>query len=69
MNYDPSSTLGSMVEIIHPESCIGCSDCELSCPDFAIHVADKKEYKFAKLTDEAKLRAEELKMNKYRVKD
>jgi 2-oxoglutarate ferredoxin oxidoreductase subunit delta len=42
-------------------------DCELSCPDFAIYVADKKEFKFAKLTEDAKLRGEAIKKNNYRV--
>ena len=54
-----------MVEVIHPESCIGGQDCELHCPDFAIAVADRKEFKFAKLTDEAKQRAEAIKANGY----
>ena len=67
MKADPSSTLGSMVDLIAREDCIGCCDCELSCPDFAIHVADKSEYKFVKLSDEAKMRSEKLKNNKYRV--
>ena len=65
MRLEPTSTLGAMLEIVHPESCIGCNDCELSCPDFAISVADKSEYKFAKLTDEAKQRAEAIKNNKF----
>jgi 2-oxoglutarate ferredoxin oxidoreductase subunit delta len=39
----------------------------LSCPDFAIFVADKKEFKFAKLTDEAKQRSIAIKNNNYRV--
>lgn len=61
MVYADSSTLGAMISIDHPESCIGCNDCELHCPDFAIFVADKKEFKesghsFAKLTDDAKAR-------------
>ena len=56
MRQDIHSTLGSMATVIHPEACIGCNDCELSCPDFAIFVADKKEYKFSKLSDEAKQR-------------
>jgi 2-oxoglutarate ferredoxin oxidoreductase subunit delta len=56
MIYDKSSTLGAMISVQHPEACIGCSECELSCPDFAIYVADKKDYKFAKLTDESKER-------------
>jgi len=66
MRQEPQSTLGAMVEIIEKDSCIGCMDCELSCPDFAIHVADKKEYKFAKLSDEAKQRSEAIKRNNYR---
>ncbi len=64
MRLEPTSTLGAMLEIVAPESCIGCCDCELSCPDFAIFVADKSEYKFAKLTDDAKARAEAIKNNK-----
>ena len=50
--------------------CIGCMECELSCPDFAIYVADRKELKaagksFAKLTDEAKKRQEAIVANNY----
>jgi 2-oxoglutarate ferredoxin oxidoreductase subunit delta len=67
MRPEPKSTLGAMVQIVASESCIGCNDCELSCPDFAIYVADKKEFKFAKLTDEAKQRGEAIKKNNYRV--
>lgn len=67
MRQEPTSTLGAMVSIIAKDSCIGCMDCELSCPDFAIYVADKKEFKFAKLTDEAKQRGEAIKKNNYRV--
>ncbi|RXJ88936.1 2-oxoglutarate:acceptor oxidoreductase [Arcobacter sp. CECT 8983] len=66
MRQEPHSTLGAMVEIIEKDSCIGCTDCELSCPDFAIYVADKKEFKFAKLTDEARQRGEAIKKNNYR---
>ncbi len=69
MAYDATSTLGSMVSIISKESCIGCYDCELSCPDFAINVASKDDFKFAKLTEEAKQRARILKDNNYRIKD
>ncbi|WP_200762251.1 4Fe-4S dicluster domain-containing protein [Nitrosophilus alvini] len=64
---DPHRVLGSMVKVLYPESCIGCNDCELECPDFAIYVADKKEYKFAKLTEEAKQRAEAIKKNHFRA--
>ncbi len=64
---EPTSTLGAMISVQNPESCIGCNDCELSCPDFAIFVADKKEFKFAKLSDEAKSRAEAIANNKYRA--
>ncbi|PLY13548.1 4Fe-4S dicluster domain-containing protein [Sulfurimonas sp. CVO] len=65
MVYEPTSTLGAMISIQHPESCIGCMECELSCPDFAIYVADRKEYKFAKLTDESKSRQEAVVANNY----
>lgn len=64
---EPTSTLGAMISIQNSESCIGCNDCELACPDFAIFVADKKEFKFAKLTDESKQRAEAIVKNKYRA--
>lgn len=67
MRPEPTSTLGAMLTIIEPSSCIGCNDCELNCPDFAIYVADKSEYKFAKLSDDAKQRAEAIKANKYRI--
>lgn len=50
-----------MIEVVHPESCIGCSECEAHCPDFAIMVAKREEFKFAKLTSEAKDRAEAVK--------
>jgi 2-oxoglutarate ferredoxin oxidoreductase subunit delta len=67
MELEPSSTLGAMVRIIHGESCIGCSNCEFSCPDFAINVAEKSEYKFAKLTDESKARQAAIVANNYRM--
>lgn len=69
MSYDSTSTLGSKVKIISKESCIGCCDCELACPDFAISVATKDEFKFSKLTEEAKQRARILKDNNYRIKE
>jgi 2-oxoglutarate ferredoxin oxidoreductase subunit delta len=70
MRYDSKSTLGAMISVDHPESCIGCNECELTCPDFAIYVADAKEYKaagfsFAKLTDDAKARQASIVANKY----
>ncbi len=70
MRYDNKSTLGAMISINNPESCIGCHECELSCPDFAIYVADAKEYKaagfsFAKLTDESKERQAAIVANNY----
>ncbi len=67
MKAEPSSTLGAMISIVAPESCIGCNECELLCPDFAIYVAEKSEFKFAKLTDAAKERAEAILNNKYRL--
>ena len=70
MRYEIKSTLGAMISVEHPEACIGCQECELSCPDFAIYVADRKELKeaghsFAKLTDESKARQEAIKANNY----
>jgi 2-oxoglutarate ferredoxin oxidoreductase subunit delta len=69
MKPEPGSTLGAMISIVALEDCIGCNDCELHCPDFAIFVADKKAdgVKFAKLTDEAKARAEAIRNNNYRL--
>jgi len=70
MRYEKGSVLGSMIHVEHPESCIGCMECELICPDFAIFVADRKELKeagvsFAKLTDEAKQRQAAIIANNY----
>jgi 2-oxoglutarate ferredoxin oxidoreductase subunit delta len=65
MRYEKTSTLGAMISIDNPEACIGCMECELTCPDFAIYVADKKDYKFAKLTDESKARQAAIVANNY----
>ena len=65
MRYDSTSTLGAMISVDHPEACIGCNECELTCPDFAIYVATKQDYKFAKLTDEAKERQEKIVANNF----
>ena len=67
MKPEPKSVLGAMISIVALDSCIGCNECELSCPDFAIYVADKKEFKFAKLTDTAKERAAAIAENNYRL--
>ncbi|MDY0402079.1 4Fe-4S dicluster domain-containing protein [Sulfurovum sp.] len=67
MKADASTTLGAMISIVAPESCIGCNECELSCPDFAIYVAEKSEFKFAKLSDAAKARQEAILNNGYRL--
>ncbi|WP_419765142.1 MAG: 4Fe-4S dicluster domain-containing protein [Arcobacter sp.] len=69
MAYDSTSTLGSKVSIISEETCIGCCDCELACPDFAISIASKHEFNFSKLTEEAKQKARILKDNNFRIKD
>lgn len=66
MQLDKHSTLGAMVEVKNPQNCIGCGDCELACPDFAIFVADRKAFKFAKLTQDSKaLQAQILANNCY----
>jgi len=67
MQAEPTSTLGAMISVIAPDSCIGCNECELSCPDFAIYVADKKEFKFSKLTGDAKERQEAIANNGFRL--
>ncbi|MBR8462888.1 4Fe-4S binding protein [Campylobacter sp. faydin G-24] len=64
MRVEPHAVLGKMIEVVHPEACIGCRDCEEHCPDFAIYVADKG-YKFAKLTSYSKDRAAAVKQNKF----
>lgn len=74
VSYCPSGTIamreevsvisGTMIEVIDPDSCIGCRECENHCPDFAIFVADKG-FKFAKLTEESKQRAAQIKANNY----
>ncbi len=65
MQLEPTSVLGAMISVVYPDACIGCSECELCCPDFAIYVAEKKEYKFAKLTDSSKKRQEAIRENGY----
>lgn len=65
MQLGAEFVLGKIARVIDPERCIGCNDCELHCPDFAIHVADKSEYKFAKLTAESKEKAEQIKANRF----
>ncbi len=67
MKQEPTSILGAMITIVAAEDCIGCNDCELNCPDFAIYVADKKadNYKFAKLSDQAKARSAAIIANNY----
>lgn len=65
MKEDIHAIQGMMIEVSHPEACIGCRDCELHCPDFAIYVAEKG-FKFAKLSPEAKERAVAIKANHFR---
>lgn len=69
MRLDPHKVLGKVIEVAHPESCIGCQECELHCPDFAIYVADRKEFKFAKITPEAQERAQQVRSNHYMALD
>ena len=69
MKQEPTSVIGAIIDVIAPESCIGCMDCEIHCPDFAIYVADIKAdgITFAKLTDEAKERAAAIRANNCRL--
>ena len=67
MVLSDTTVLGATISVDDASLCIGCNDCELRCPDFAIYVAGRKEYKFAKLTDAAKERAEDIKNNKYQL--
>ena len=64
MAVEPRAVLGKTIEVVHPEACIGCRECELHCPDFAIYVAEKS-FKFAKLTAESKERATAVRENKF----
>lgn len=66
MRDEPLSVLGEMIEVVYPYACIGCNECELHCPDFAIMVAKRTEFNFAKLTLEAKQRANIIKNNNYK---
>ncbi|TQR33023.1 2-oxoglutarate:acceptor oxidoreductase [Campylobacter sp. MIT 99-7217] len=66
MRDDVNAVLGQMIEVVNPNSCIGCNECELHCPDFAIMVAKRNDFKFAKLTDESKQRALRIKENHYK---
>ena len=64
MRLEPNAVLGKMIEVVYADYCIGCRDCELHCPDFAIYVAEKG-FKFAKLTPESKERAAAVQANKF----
>ena len=66
MRDEASAVLGKMVEVIEPAACIGCTECETHCPDFAIMVAARGEFKFNKLSPEAKERAAKIKANGYK---
>ena len=65
MELDVNKVLGKITKVAHPESCIGCSECELHCPDFAIYVANRKDFKFAKVSQEAQERAQKIKENNF----
>ncbi|BCZ17568.1 2-oxoglutarate-acceptor oxidoreductase subunit OorD [Helicobacter sp. NHP19-003] len=65
MGFKPTHILGKVAKVAYPESCIGCCKCELGCPDFAIYVAEKKEFKFAKVSKEAEERGARVRANSY----
>lgn len=45
MDLCPTQTLGAKadgtVQVVSPETCIGCQSCVLHCPDFCIEVREK----------------------------
>ncbi len=43
MRAEPTSTLGAMVDIVAIDSCIGCNDCELNCPDLLYMLQIKRQ--------------------------
>ena len=65
MRLDAHKVLGKVIEVSFPDSCIGCREFELHCPDFAIFVAEKGEYSFAKISFEAQERGKKIKENGY----
>ncbi|ANV97752.1 2-oxoglutarate:acceptor oxidoreductase [Helicobacter enhydrae] len=65
MRLDSKKILGKVAEVSFKDSCIGCRECETHCPDFAIFVADKGEYKFAKSSHEAQERGKKIKANHF----
>lgn len=65
MKKNPNTFLGKTIEVAFPSSCIGCRNCEDHCPDFCIFVAERSEFQFAKLTDEAKARKERIRANNF----
>ncbi|MDE6979256.1 MAG: 4Fe-4S binding protein [Helicobacter sp.] len=65
MQLGAEFVLGKIARVMEPQRCIGCYECELHCPDFAIHVAERSDFKFAKLTPESKERAQQIKANRF----
>jgi 2-oxoglutarate ferredoxin oxidoreductase subunit delta len=65
MREEPKRALGALASAIAPQDCVGCGECELACPDFAIEVADRKAFAFAKLTDQSRANAEAIRANGY----
>lgn len=65
MEEDGEKLLGKVASVLFIDACIGCKECEIHCPDFAISVADKDSVKFAKLSSEAKDRAKKIVANKF----
>ena len=43
-----------IVQVCHPEDCIGCKLCEINCPDFAIYVESIREGRITKNAREPK---------------
>lgn len=64
MRQDEGAVQGMMIDVVDEGACIGCRECELHCPDFAIFVAPKG-FKFARLSSQAREMAGKIKNNNF----
>jgi 2-oxoglutarate ferredoxin oxidoreductase subunit delta len=68
LRKNPQSLQGETVSVDHPEFCVGCLKCISVCPElFSIHLMDKSEYNYPKLSKEARALQEKILANKGRT--